>query len=46
MYLGSPGAVSIGKDCQINEYAFLQGAIIGNNVMIAPYVAFIANKRK
>ena len=46
VYLGSPGAVSIGKDCQINEYAFLQGAIIGNNVMIAPYVALIANKKE
>jgi len=46
VYLGSLGAVSIGKDCQINEYAFLQGAVIGNNVMIAPYVALIANKKE
>lgn len=46
IYLGGPGAVSIGKDCQINEHAFLQGAIIGDNVMIAPYVAFIANRKE
>ena len=46
IYLGGIGAVSIGKDCQINEYVFLQGAIIGDNVMIAPYVAFIANKKE
>ena len=45
IYIGGPGAVSIGNDCQINEYAFLQGAIIGDNVMIAPYVALIANKK-
>ena len=45
VYLGGLGAVSIGKDCQINEHAFLQGAIIGDNVMIAPYVALIANKK-
>lgn len=45
IYIGGPGAVVIGKDCQINEYAFLQGAIIGDNVMIAPYVALIANKK-
>ena len=45
VYIAGLGAVSIGKDCQINEYAFLQGAIIGDNVMIAPYVAIIANKK-
>tara|TARA_B100000963_G_scaffold96486_3_gene83302 strand:+ start:11535 stop:11930 length:396 start_codon:yes stop_codon:yes gene_type:complete len=45
IYIGGPGAVSIGNNCQINEYAFLQGAIIGDNVMIAPYVALIANKK-
>ena len=36
VYLGGPGAVSIGENCQINENVFLQGAIIGDNVMIAP----------
>jgi len=46
VYLGGLGAVSIGKDCQINEHAFLQGAIIGDNVMIAPYVALISNKKE
>lgn len=46
VYLGGPGAVSIGENCQINENVFLQGAIIGDNVMIAPYVALIANKKE
>ena len=46
IYIGGVGAVSIGKDCQINEHVFLQGAIIGNNVMLAPYVALIANKKE
>ena len=46
IYIGAPSAVSIGKDCQINEYVFIQGAIIGDNVMIAPYVALIANKKE
>ena len=46
VYIGSPGSVIIGRDCQINEYAFLQGAVIGDNVMIAPYVALISNKKE
>lgn len=46
VYIGGPGAVTIGKNCQINEHAFLQGAIIGDNVMIAPYVALIANRKE
>ena len=45
IYIGGSGAVRIGRNCQINEHAFLQGAIIGDNVMIAPYVAIIANKK-
>lgn len=46
VYIGGVGAVKIGRNCQINEHAFLQGAIIGDNVMIAPYVALIANRKE
>ena len=43
IYLSGPGKVQIGQDCQINEHVFIQGAVIGNNVMIAPHVAILAN---
>ena len=46
IYISGPGRVSIGKSCQINEHVFIQGAIIGNYVMIAPYVSLIANMHK
>lgn len=36
VYLAGPGKVQIGKGCQINENVFIQGAIIGDHVMIAP----------
>ena len=42
VYLASPGKVKIGLNCQINEFVFLQGATIGNNVMIARYASLIA----
>ncbi|WP_299824552.1 acyltransferase [uncultured Pontibacter sp.] len=35
------GKVSIGKHCEINEHVFIQGATIGNYVMIAPHVAIL-----
>ena len=34
VYIGGSGAVSIGKDCQINEHVFLQGVTIGDNSII------------
>ncbi len=43
IYISGPGRVSIGKSCQINERVFIQGAVIGDYVMIAPYVSLIAN---
>src|ERR1017187_9935418 len=43
IYISGPGRVSIGKSCQINERVFIQGAEIGDYVMIAPYVSLIAN---
>lgn len=36
VYLGGPGKVSMGAGCQINENVFIQGAQIGDDVMIAP----------
>ena len=46
VYLSGPGRVQIGKNVQINEHAFIQGATIGDNVMIAPYVALVANEKQ
>ncbi|WP_053989922.1 DapH/DapD/GlmU-related protein [Mangrovimonas sp. TPBH4] len=43
VYIGNGKKVSIGKDVQINENVFIQGAIIGNYVMIAPNVSLLAN---
>lgn len=43
VYLASPGRVTIGEGCQINEFAYLQGAEIGNHVMIAPHVTLLSN---
>ncbi|MBI1287882.1 MAG: acyltransferase [Flavobacteriales bacterium] len=42
VYIGSPGKVLIGIDCQINENVFIQSAEIGDHVMIAPGVAIIS----
>lgn len=36
VYIGGPGKVQMGHGCQINENVFIQGAIIGNDCMIAP----------
>ena len=46
VYIGNGTQVSIGKDCQINENVFIQGAKIGNNVMIAPNVAILNSTHK
>jgi len=43
VYIGSPGKVQIGLDCQINENVFIQNANIGDYVMIAPNVSLISN---
>lgn len=42
VYIGNGSNVSIGKDCQINENVFIQAAVIGDYVMIAPNVAILA----
>lgn len=41
IYIADGKDISIGMTCQINENVYLQGAIIGNHVMIAPNVAII-----
>ncbi|QOX78547.1 acyltransferase [Trichlorobacter lovleyi] len=41
IYIGNGSNVTIGKDCQVNENVFIQGAIIGDYVMIAPNVAIL-----
>lgn len=46
VYLGNGKKVSIGKHCQINEHVFIQGAKIGDYVMIAPNVSLLANTHK
>lgn len=46
VYLSGPDKVTIGLDCQINEHVFIQGARIGDNVMIAPYVSVLCNVKK
>ena len=46
VYLSGPGKVQIGQDCQINEHVFIQGAKIGDNVMIAPHTAILSNVKE
>ncbi|MEO7282514.1 acyltransferase [Gelidibacter sp.] len=41
VYIGSVNAVSIGEHCHINENVFIQGAQIGDFVMIAPNVSIL-----
>ena len=42
VYLSNGENLKIGSGCQINENVFIQSALIGNNVMIAPYVAILS----
>lgn len=46
VYIGDSTKVKIGKECQINEHVFIQGAVIGNYVMIAPYTAILNSTHK
>jgi len=43
VYIGNGKQISIGSGVQINENVFIQGAVIGNYVMIAPNVSLLAN---
>lgn len=42
VYLSKGNNLKIGRGCQINENVFIQQAIIGNNVLIAPNVAILS----
>lgn len=41
IYISNTRNLSIGYDSEINENVFIQGAVIGNNVQIAPNVAIM-----
>jgi maltose O-acetyltransferase len=41
VYISNCEHISIGKHCHINEHVFIQGATIGDHVMIAPHVAIL-----
>ena len=43
VYISDAKNIRIGKHCHINERVFIQGAVIGNYVMIAPDVAILNN---
>lgn len=42
VYFSNGKNLKIGSGCQINENVFIQGAQIGNNVMIAPNVSILS----
>lgn len=42
VYLSNANGISIGYNCRINENVFIQQAVIGNNVLIAPDVAILS----
>jgi maltose O-acetyltransferase len=44
IYISDGKNISIGCDCEINENVFIQGARIGNYVMIAPNVSILADQ--
>jgi maltose O-acetyltransferase len=46
VYIGNGKNLQIGEYCQINEHVFIQGAVIGNHVMIAPHVSLLAHMHK
>jgi acetyltransferase-like isoleucine patch superfamily enzyme len=43
VYISNADNVRIGVNCHINEHVFIQGASIGDYVMIAPYVAILSS---
>lgn len=42
IYISDCKHLSIGSDCRINENVFIQGAIIGDKVLIAPGVSILS----
>lgn len=45
VYISNAKFFSMGENCRINEHAFIMGARIGNNVLIAPYVAIMRGQK-
>jgi len=43
VYIANFSNIFIGKECQINEHTFIQGARIGDYVMIAPHVTILSS---
>lgn len=46
IYIGNGKQIFIGKHCHINENVFIQGATIGDYVMIAPNVSILNSTHK
>ena len=46
IYIGDGSEVRIGMHCHINEQVFIQGAEIGDQVMIAPGVALLSTRHR
>lgn len=46
VYISDARSIKIGQCCQINENVFIQGAIIGNYVLVAPNVAILSKTHK
>jgi len=44
VYIADGKHVNIGKHCHINEHVFIQGAIIGDFVMIAPHATLLSSR--
>ncbi|MBT0607160.1 acyltransferase [Aequorivita echinoideorum] len=42
VYLSTGKNIKMGHNCRINENVFIQGAYIGNNVLIAPNVSILS----
>lgn len=42
VYISNARSLKIGRDCEINECVFIQGAKIGNKVLIAPNVSILS----
>lgn len=46
VYISDASKITIGKNVRINENVFIQSAVIGNNVMIAPNTAILSSTHR
>ena len=46
VYISDAKTLKIGKNCRINENVFIQGATIGDHVLIAPNVSILSKSHK